>query len=121
MVWHLSSIVTQVENFSLIHHISLFEHHFNTHADKLINLQTTLGELYSSWLLYAPWRVHWELFPRQTLRVLGMFLVVAFGSSLDVAAVEMELGLPLDYNKYVHTTDLSSISLTAEGVIHVTD
>ena len=39
-----------------------------------------------------------------------MFLVVAFGSSLDVAAVEMELGLPLDYNKYVHTSDLSSVS-----------
>lgn len=26
-------------------------------------------------------------------------LVVAFSSSLDVAAIEMELGLPLDYNR----------------------
>ena len=30
----------------------------------------------------------------------GMFLVVAFSSSLDVAAIEMEMGLPLDYNRY---------------------
>jgi SulP family sulfate permease len=28
-----------------------------------------------------------------------MFLVVAFSSSLDVAAIEMELGTPLDYNR----------------------
>lgn len=32
-----------------------------------------------------------------------MFLVVAFSSSLDVAAIEMEMGLPLDYNRYVST------------------
>lgn len=30
----------------------------------------------------------------------GMFLVVAFSSSLDVAAIEMEMGLPLDYNRF---------------------
>lgn len=28
-----------------------------------------------------------------------MFIVVTFSSSLDVAAIEMELGLPLDYDK----------------------
>lgn len=33
-----------------------------------------------------------------------MLLVVAFSSSLDVAAIEMELGLPLDYNKCVCVT-----------------
>jgi hypothetical protein len=32
-------------------------------------------------------------------RLIGMFLVVAFSSSLDVAAIEMEMGLPLDYNR----------------------
>jgi hypothetical protein len=30
---------------------------------------------------------------------LPQVLVVAFSSSLDVAAIEMELGLPLDYNR----------------------
>lgn len=38
-----------------------------------------------------------------------MFLVVAFSSSLDVAAIEMELGLPLDYNKELHTVGISNV------------
>lgn len=43
--------------------------------------------------------VQWFAVPSQCLRFLGMFFVVAFSSSLDVAAIEMELGLPLDYNR----------------------
>lgn len=37
-----------------------------------------------------------------------MFLVVAFSSSLDVAAIEMELGAPLDYNHELKTVGISN-------------
>jgi SulP family sulfate permease len=35
--------------------------------------------------------------------------VVAFSSSLDVAAIEMELGLPLDYNRELQTVGISNL------------
>jgi hypothetical protein len=64
-----------------------------------------LEPFYESWTLYG-WRgengeslIVWSLIPEQFVMWVGMFLVVAFSSSLDVAAIEMELGLPLDYNK----------------------
>lgn len=42
-------------------------------------------------------------------KFVGMVLVVAFSSSLDVAAIEMELGLPLDYNRELQTVGLSNL------------
>ena len=38
-----------------------------------------------------------------------MLLVVAFSSSLDVAAIEMELGLPLDYDRELQTVGVSNL------------
>jgi SulP family sulfate permease len=37
-----------------------------------------------------------------------MFFVVAFSSSLDVAAIQMELGRPLDYNHELKTVGFSN-------------
>ncbi|CAN0395043.1 unnamed protein product, partial [Discosporangium mesarthrocarpum] len=37
-----------------------------------------------------------------------MTLVVAFSSCLDVAAIEMELGQPLDYNRELKTVGWSN-------------
>lgn len=51
----------------------------------------------------------WSQFPQQILRLIGMFLVVAFSSSLDVAAIEMEMGLPLDYNRELNTVGLANV------------
>eukprot|EP01041_Mallomonas_annulata_P006865 gene6865-13910_t len=65
--------------------------------------------LLSAWLLYNPLGVHWDLMLAQFPRWLGMFLVVAFSSSLDVAAIEMELGLPLDYNRELRTVGISNL------------
>jgi SulP family sulfate permease len=56
-------------------------------------------EFYKAWELFSFSSVHLDQMPGQILRWFGMFLVVAFSSSLDVAAIEMELGLPLDYNR----------------------
>ncbi len=49
------------------------------------------------------------MLPQQILRLISMFLVVAFSSSLDVAAIEMEMGLPLDYNRELNTVGLANI------------
>jgi SulP family sulfate permease len=69
---------------------------------------------YESWQLYgltsSPSLIKWALLPQQAVMWLGMFLVVAFSSSLDVAAIEMELGLPLDYNKELFTVGLSNVA-----------
>ena len=58
---------------------------------------------YEMWDLFDFRRVEWWLIPTQGFRWFGMMLVVAFSSSLDVAAIEMELGLALDYNRWVGT------------------
>jgi len=59
--------------------------------------------------MYAPGSVHWGILLDQFPRWAGMFIVVAFGSSLGVAAIEMELGLPLDYNKELQTVGMSNL------------
>ncbi|KAF0691272.1 Aste57867_17450 [Aphanomyces stellatus] len=42
--------------------------------------------------------VHWSVMPSQITTWLGMTFVVAFGSCLDVAAIEMDMGQKLDLN-----------------------
>ena len=64
---------------------------------------------WDSWKLYDFSLVRWEQLPTQFFRWVGMFIVVAFSSSLDVAAIEMELNLPLDYNKELTTVGLSNV------------
>ena len=54
---------------------------------------------YTAWELYDVSKVQWSVFPAQFLPWVGMFFVVAFSSSLDIAAIEMELGLPMDYDR----------------------
>lgn len=46
---------------------------------------------------------------------LAMVVVVAFSSSLDVAAIEMEVGKPLDYNHELMTVGVSNIVSGALG------
>lgn len=66
------------------------------------------SSLLASLSLYEFNKVEWHLLPDQFPTWLGMFFVVAFSSSLDVAAIEMELGLPLDYNKELQTVGISN-------------
>ena len=60
-------------------------------------------------MLYDVTKVEWSLLSTQWLRLICMFLVVAFSSSLDVAAIEMEVGLPLNYNTELFTVGLSNV------------
>jgi sulfate permease, SulP family len=81
----------------------------------LIVLVTLSGSALSSWALFDASLVEWHVLPRQLFRLLGMFLVVAFSSSLDVAAIEMELGIPLDYNRELFTVGISNLFSGALG------
>jgi SulP family sulfate permease len=52
--------------------------------------------------------VHWRVIPTQIFTWLGMYFVVAFSSSLDVAAIEMNMGTELDYNHELVTVGWSN-------------
>lgn len=64
---------------------------------------------YEAWRYYDITAVEWSVFPSQVFRWVGMFLVVAFSSSLDIAAIEMELGLPMDYDRELMTVGFSNL------------
>ena len=53
------------------------------------------------WELFDFAHVHWELLPGAFPTWLGMYVVVAFSSSLDVAAIQMDMGKQLDFNHEV--------------------
>ena len=49
--------------------------------------------------LYDFERVDWSVFLGQITKFLAMVVVVTVSSALDIAAIEMELGRPVDYNQ----------------------
>ena len=71
----------------------------------------TMQEGVNFWDLYALFNIHdWRLSTidklsllRQTPKLLALFFVVAFGSSLDVAAIQAGLSDPLDFNHELKT------------------
>ena len=64
---------------------------------------------YESWSLYDPYLVDWSVFPSQIFKLIGLFLIVSFSSSLDVAAIEMECGRPLNYDHELTTVGISNL------------
>lgn len=54
-------------------------------------------------------KVVWSVLPSQIGTLLAMISVVALSSSLDVAAIEIELKRPLDYNHELSTVGLSNV------------
>jgi len=54
-------------------------------------------------------KVVWRVLPSQTLTLAAMISVVALSSSLDIAAIEMELERPLNYNHELKTVGISNI------------
>ena len=53
---------------------------------------------YLSLRYYDPSLVYWQYLPQQILNLVGLFTVVTFGSSLDIAAIQAELPYRLDFN-----------------------
>lgn len=66
-------------------------------------------EWYETWSFLRLDKVVWGAFPRLLLTEIGMIFVVALSSSLDVAAIELEMGNSLDYNKELCMVGLSNV------------
>uniref|UniRef100_A0A7R9UBE4 STAS domain-containing protein n=1 Tax=Pinguiococcus pyrenoidosus TaxID=172671 RepID=A0A7R9UBE4_9STRA len=62
----------------------------------------------NTWDYFKFENVRLEAVPQIIPHWIAMFLVVAFSSSLDVAAIEMELGESLDYNRELMTVGISN-------------
>ena len=62
-----------------------------------------------AWALFKVGLVEWSLLPSQLLRGLGLFVVVTFGSSLDIAAIEAGVRRPLDYNRELCTVGFANV------------
>eukprot|EP00752_Nemacystus_decipiens_P005603 g5071.t1 len=75
----------------------------------LIGPITQPAELSWSFSLFRFGLVHWSVLPALTPVWIGMIFVVAFSSSLDVAAIEIDMGEPLDTNKELNTVGWSNI------------
>ncbi|CAM9967508.1 unnamed protein product, partial [Ectocarpus sp. 12 AP-2014] len=75
----------------------------------LIGAITQPAELSWSFSLFRFDCVHWTVLPGLTPVWIGMIFVVAFSSSLDVAAIEIDMGEPLDTNKELNTVGWSNI------------
>jgi len=64
---------------------------------------------YQTWDFLRPSKVDWSVVPNLALTEVGMIFVVALSSCLDVAAIEIELNRPLNYNHELKTVGLSNI------------
>ena len=53
----------------------------------------------------------WSAMPRQIPQLIGLFAVVAFGSSLDVAAIQQDSPQPLDFNAELMTVGKLRMSI----------
>jgi SulP family sulfate permease len=64
------------------------------------------------WLVYEHFKfqeIHWESIPRLIPSWIAMYFVVAFSSSLDVAAIQMEVRRSLDFNHELMTVGLANV------------
>ena len=59
--------------------------------------------------LFCVLQVLWWVVPTQLASWVAMVVVVAFSSCLDVAAIEMEVAKPLNYNHELKTVGLSNL------------
>eukprot|EP00045_Choanoeca_perplexa_P014897 m.178232 g.178232 ORF g.178232 m.178232 type:complete len:579 (+) comp16833_c0_seq1:36-1772(+) len=74
-------------------------------------LAATTGEthFWQVWEHYQFGKVDWSVIPKLLPTWVAMYFVVAFSSSLDVAAIQMELGRALDFNHELSTVGISNL------------
>jgi sulfate permease, SulP family len=70
---------------------------------------------YDTWDFLKLDKVAWHALPSQTITVLSMTFVVALSSSLDVAAIELEMGQPLNYNSELIMVGISNLASGITG------
>ena len=64
---------------------------------------------YHTWDYIKLDRVAWDALPQLWMTEVAMLLVVALSSSLDVAAIELEMKRPLDYNRELTMVGISNV------------
>jgi len=64
---------------------------------------------YQTWDYLKLDKVVWSAMPQLWLTWVGMLFVVALSSSLDVAAIELEMDKPLNYNKELGVVGISNL------------
>jgi SulP family sulfate permease len=74
-----------------------------------INKAVDSPSWYHTWDYLQIDKVVWRVLPSQTLTTIAMISVVALSSSLDIAAIEIEMKRPLDYNHELKTVGISNI------------
>ena len=70
---------------------------------------------YQTWQYLRFHKVVWSVLPKSVLTEVGMIFVVALSSSLDIAAIEIELKRPLDYNCKLTTVGISNLVWSLTG------
>jgi sulfate permease, SulP family len=73
------------------------------------------------WKLYnitsfPPQNIYWAALPRQIGKLFGLYVAVAFGSSMDVAAIQTEAPKDLEFNRELVTVGVSNIVAGCFGV-----
>eukprot|EP00045_Choanoeca_perplexa_P014077 m.163665 g.163665 ORF g.163665 m.163665 type:complete len:1097 (+) comp16556_c0_seq5:174-3464(+) len=71
--------------------------------------ETPDTQFYHVWQHFKFGLVQWHVIPSLLPTWLAMYVVVAFSSCLDVAAIQMELGRALDFNHELKTVGLSNL------------
>jgi MFS superfamily sulfate permease-like transporter len=73
------------------------------------------GPWQETWKFIRFENVVWSALPQLTVTLLSMTMVVALSSSLDIAAIELELNQKLDYDNELMTVGLSNLVSGATG------
>ncbi len=64
---------------------------------------------------FPPKNIYWDAVPRQAGKLVGLYFVVAFGSSMDIAAIQSDAP-DVDYNSELVTVGLSNVVTGITGV-----
>ena len=70
---------------------------------------TETSEWYKTWQFLRPSLVVWTALPQLTFPLVSMTFVVALSSSLDIAAIELEIGKTLNYDHEIATVGWSNV------------
>lgn len=65
---------------------------------------------------FPPTNLYWPALPGQLAKVVPLLFVVAFGSSMDVAAIQAQAPFDLNYNSELVTVGLSNVVTGLVGV-----
>ena len=87
----------------------LIELGFTTNKHSILSLFDNITPRYHTWDYIQFDKVVWSALPGQLITVLSMIVVVALSSSLDIAAIDLEIPKPLEYNYELRMIGLSNI------------